>query len=82
MKAFLNAWKRMLATSQGKKAVLKYLGGTAGLITGLWFLLDGYGEMNVVSVCNKISDVMSPEELEDLGNRLLDSNNASECEEE
>lgn len=72
MKKVFKAWKRMLSMPEGRKAALKYFGGTGLFLTGLMFILDGTTGLNAVSTANLIQDVMTPEELEDFGNRLAD----------
>jgi len=74
MKNFVKSLSKLVSTPLGKRALIKYFGGLFGTCAGLWFLLDGFGEINLASVDAVLTDVMTPEELSDLNNRLHDYN--------
>lgn len=74
MKNFVKSLRKLASTSLGRRALIKYFGGLFGTCAGLWFLLDGFGEINLASVESVLEDVMTPEEISDLNNRIMDYN--------
>ena len=46
MKGFVEMWKEALKIKGVGKALGKYALGLGGMVAGLWFMLEGYGEFD------------------------------------